>query len=108
MPYKHSIFFQKPLNYSKIDIQTQNSNSKKLYNIISTTEKKSALDYTYWEAKILHQIINESVRNEFERSFINLTILSKNNLERIKSLKLYYLRNIPRFSKEVGLLFVNN
>ena len=108
MPYKHSIFFQKPLRVSKKDIESNSPDSKKLYYLINSTEKKSALDYTYWETKILHQIKNESVKNDFERNFINLAVLSKNNLKKKKSLKLYYLRNVPRFSKEVGDIINSN
>ena len=75
LPYKYSIFFQKPLLYSKKDIQANNSNSKKLYYFVSSTEKKSALDYLYWEFKMLHQISNQSTKKEFEKNFINLAIL---------------------------------
>jgi hypothetical protein len=102
LPYKYSIFFNKPFKFSKQLLQAKNSRSKKLYSLINTTEKKSVLDYSYWEMKILYQISNKSDLAEFERDFINLVILSKNNLGKKKSLKLFYLRNIPRFSKEVG------
>ena len=87
--------------YKKKDIQVNNEESKKLYKFLSQTEKKSALDYKYWETKIFYQI-NNSDRLDFEKNFINLFILSKNNEKKNRSLKLYYLRNIPRFSKEVG------
>ena len=80
LPYKYSIFFNKPLKFSKQILQAKNSRSKKLYSLINTTEKKSVLDYSYWETKILYQIINKSDQAEFERDFINLIILSKNNL----------------------------
>ena len=102
LPYKYSIFFQKPLLYSKKDIQANNSNSKKLYYFVSSTEKKSALDYHYWEFKMLHQINNKSSKREFEKNFINLAILSKNNENKKKLIRLYYLRNVPRFSREVA------
>ena len=108
LPYKYSIFFQKPLLYSKKDIQTNSQDSKKLFTIISATEKNSALDYTYWETKILHQINNKSTKNDFERNFINLVILTKNNVEKKRTFKLFYLRNIPRFSKEVESIIVSN
>ena len=108
LPYKYSIFFQKPLLHSKKDIQTNSSYSKKLYYLINTTEKKSALDYNYWETKILHQINDQNIKKDFERSFINLVILSKNNENKKKILRVYYLRNIPRFSKEVGDIIISN
>ena len=88
--------------YSRKDIQVNSSTGKKLYQLINNTEKKSALDYTYWELKMLYQISSQNIKNDFERNFINLAILSKNNIKKKKSLRLFYLRNIPRFSKEVG------
>lgn len=83
------------------------SESKKLHKLISKTENNSALDYKYWEIKILHQINNVSNRFDFEKNFINLFILSKNNSKKNKALKLYYLRNIPRFSEEVGQIVMS-
>ena len=108
LPYKYSIFFNKPLKFSKQILQAKNSRSKNLYSLINTTEKKSVLDYSYWEMKVLYQISNKSDQAKFERDFINLVILSKNNLGKKKSLKLFYLRNIPRFSKEVGDIVISN
>ena len=108
LPYKYSIFFQKPLMLSKKRIQDNSPASRKLYNLISATEKKSALDYYYWETRMLHQISNQSTKKEFEKNFINLAILSKNNEKKKKALKIYYLRNIPRFSKEVGDIILSN
>ena len=108
LPYKYSVFFQKPFSYSKKNIQTITPESKKNYQLINTTEKRSALDYVYWELKILHQIGNNSLKTDFERNFINLVILSKNNVKKKKTLKLFYLRNVPRFSKEVGNIIVSN
>ncbi len=108
MPYKYSILFQKPLLYSKNDIQVNSPNSKKLYYLLNVTEKKSALDYNYWEIKILYQIINQDIKQEFENDFINFAILSKNNEKIKKALRLYYLRNIPRFSSEAGKIILAN
>ncbi len=101
LPYKHSIFFMKPLMFNKEIMETDTVMSKKLFQLINKTENKSVLDYKFWEIKLLYQINNSSSRDEFERNFINLIILSKNNPRRFKSLKLYYLRNVPRFSNEV-------
>ena len=79
LPYKFSIFFQKPLLYS-----------------------------TYWELKMLYQISSQDIKKDFEINIINLAILSKNNIKKKKSLRLFYLRNIPRFSKDVGTIILNN
>ena len=81
-------------------LRANNQTSKKLYYLLGTTEKKSALDYSYWNNKVLYQISNNIDLNDFEKNFQNFVILSKNNFNLKKSLKLFYLRNIPRFSKE--------
>ena len=107
LPYKYTIFFTKPLMIKKTDIQIKSPESKRLFKLVSKTEKNSTLDYKYWEIKILHQINNDSNRLDFERNFINLFILSKNNKKKNNALKLYYLRNIPRFSEEVGLIVMS-
>jgi len=107
LPYKYTIFLTKPLLIKKADIQIISSESKKLYKLISKTENNSALDYKYWELKILHQINNGSNRLDFEKNFINLFILSKKNSKKNKALKLYYLRNIPRFSEKVGRIVMS-
>ena len=92
---------------NKTDIGGKNLYSKKIFNLLQKTEKKSALDNKYWEMKVLHQINNDVSRIEFEKNFINLFVLSKNNKKKNKSLKLYYLRNIPRFSDEVGRIVLS-
>ena len=89
-------------------MQGKNPSSKKLYQLINTTEQKSALDYSYWEMKVAYQTKNISDQSEFERDFINLVILSKNNLNIKKKIKIFYLRNVPRFSKEVGEAVMSN
>lgn len=92
---------------NKKDIGSNSLYSKKIFNLIKKTERKSVLDYKYWEAKVLHQINNNVDKIEFEKNFLNLFILSKNNKKKNKSLKLYYLRNIPRFSDEVGKIVLS-
>ena len=108
LPYKHTIFSQKPLMYSKKDMQANSPKSQKFYSLINQTEKKSALDFSYWELKILYQINNKDFKDDFEKNFVNLALLSKHNTDRKKMLRIFYLRNIPRFSKEVGDIILAN
>jgi len=108
LPYKYLIFFKKPLGYSKQMLRANNQTSKKLYYLLGTTEKKSALDYSYWNNKVLYQISNNIDLNDFEKNFQNFVILSKNNFNLKKSLKLFYLRNIPRFSEETRDIVMSN
>jgi len=99
-PYNHSELFKKTAGYSKKYLKIKNHTSERLFNLMTATENKSALDYYYWNNKTLYLISNKELFDDFEKSFQNSVILSKNNLKQKKSLRLFYLKNIPRFNKE--------
>ena len=73
---------------------------------MNATENKSALDYYYWNNKLLYLTTNKQYSGDFERNFQNAVILSKKNSDIKIALRLFYLRNIPRFSKEIQQLFI--
>ena len=98
-PYKYSELFKKSGGYLKNDLQVNDSISQKLYQLMNATENKSALDYYYWNNKLLYFTSNRLYSVDFERSFYNAIVLSTNNSDIKLALRLFYLRNIPRFSK---------
>ncbi len=71
------------------------------------TEGKSALDYFYWNNKMLYSIVNKEYSVDFEKSFQNAVILSKNNDEMKTALRIFYLRNIPKFSEETKMIILS-
>ena len=73
---------------------------------MNATENKSALDYYYWNNKLLYLTVNKQFSGDFERNFQNAVILSKNNSDIELALRLLYLRNIPRFGKETQALII--
>ena len=107
LPYKHSVYFQKPIRYSKKILQTNNNESKKFFKILISTENKSALDYSYWNNKVLYKVSKIHNSKEFEKDFQNAVILSKNNLRLKKTLKFFYLKNILLFNNETKKLILS-
>ena len=107
LPYKHSVYFQKPIRYSKKILQTNNNESKKFFKILISTENKSALDYSYWNNKVLYKVSKNHNSKEFEKDFQNAVILSKNNLRLKKTLKFFYLKNILLFNNETKKLILS-
>ena len=90
----------------KNHLQVNDSISQKLYQLMNATENKSALDYYYWNNKLLYLTVNNQFSGDFERNFQNAVVLSKNNSDIELALRLFYLRNIPRFSKETQELVI--
>jgi len=74
---------------------------------MNATENKSALDYYYWNNTLLYLFINKLHSGDFERNFQNAVILSRNNSDIKMALRLFYLRNIPKFSKETKELVIS-
>ena len=90
----------------KNHLQVNDSISQKLYQLMNATENKSALDYYYWNNKLLYLTANKQYSGDFERNFQNAVVLSGNNSDINLALRLFYLRNIPRFSKETQELVI--
>ena len=90
----------------KNHLQVNDSISQKLYQLMNATENKSALDYYYWNNKLLYLTTNQLYSSDFERNFQNAIILSKKNSDIELALILFYLINIPRFSKETQELVI--
>jgi len=80
---------------------------QKIYYFMKNTENKSVLDYYYWNNKLLYLTTNKKYSSDFERSFQNAVILSKKNSDIELMLRIFYLRNIPRFSKETQQLIIS-
>ena len=56
--------------------------------------------------KIISEWKNKQYSGDFERNFQNAIVLSGNNSDIKLALRLFYLRNIPRFSKETQELVI--
>jgi len=106
-PYKYSELFKKSIGYSKKHLQAKDITGQKIYYLMNATENKSALDYYYWNNKLLYLTFNSLYSGDFERNFQNAVVLSKNNSDIKLALRLFYLRNIPRFSKETQQLIIS-
>tara|TARA_A100001011_G_C14303793_1_gene842075 strand:+ start:979 stop:1443 length:465 start_codon:yes stop_codon:yes gene_type:complete len=106
-PYNYSEFFKKTAGYYKKDLRLQNKTSKKLYSLMTATENKSALDYYYWNNKMIYLMSEKEYLKDFERSFQNAYILSKNNSKLSNVHKLFYLRNIPKFGEETKKIILS-
>ena len=74
---------------------------------MNATENKSALDYYYWNNKLLYFTANERYPKDFERNFQNAVVLSRNNSDFKLALKLYYLRNILSFGEETKKIVIS-
>ena len=94
------MLFKKPIGYSRSDLGTRNLATNRIYHLMKGTENNSALDYYYWNNTLLYFSANKIYGSDFEKNFQNAVILSRKNADTSLALRLYFLRNIGRFSQE--------
>ena len=63
---------------------------------MSATENKSALDYYYWNNKLLYLTSNNQYSGDFEKNFQNAVVLSGNNSDIKLALKLILFKKHPK------------
>ena len=75
-------------------------NSKIFYDLARDREKYSYLDVDYWNFIINYKINNRIFNADFNNAFLNAVYLSKYNKSTFMKYKLFYFKNLTKFSKE--------
>ena len=85
-----------------------NLNKKSLLNEVNRNEinsfldqniNKNLLNINFWNQKLIIENYDKEKNKSFEKSFMNLFFLTKNNKEKNLDLKKYFISNFDLFSK---------
>nr|WP_271561066.1 hypothetical protein [Candidatus Pelagibacter sp.] len=106
-----------PYDYAYIVGFPNNFNKKSLLNKVNRNEVNSFLDkninrnllnINFWNQKLIVESYDKDKNKNFERSFVNLFFLTKNNKEKNLDLKKYFILNFNLFSENGKKLILNN
>ena len=75
-------------------------NSRIFFDISRSRGKYSYLDINYWNYYITYMINNRIFNRDFNDAFFNAVYLSRYNKELFNSYKIFYFKNLPKFSNE--------
>ena len=98
-----------PYDYSYIMGFPNNLNRKSLLNEVNRNEinsflekniNKNLLNINFWNQKLIIENYDKDKDKIFEKSFINLFFLTKNNKEKNFDLKKYFILNYNYFSEK--------
>ena len=97
-PYDYKYIIDFPYYFKKLSLKEDDNrgNLKKLLNINS---KRNILDPEFWNYNLIVDNYSKNKSNNFERSFTNLFILTKNNKLKNSDLKVYFIKNYNLFSE---------
>ena len=106
-----------PYDYAHIMGFPNNFNKKSLLNEININEinsfldkniNKNLLNINFWNQKLIIENYDKEKNKNFEKSFMNLFFLTKNNKEKNLDLKKYFILNYNYFSEKNKKIILDN
>ena len=106
-----------PYDYAHIMGFPNNLNKKSLLNEVNRNEinsflnkniNKNLLNINFWNQKLIIENYDKEKNKKFEKSYINLFFLTKNNKEKNLDLKKYFILNYDYFSEKNKKIILDN
>ena len=104
MPYDYTYSLNFPIYLEKLSL-LNSSNINEINLFLNKNTNRNLLNINFWNKKLIINNYSKSKNQEFEKSFINLFFLTKNNSSRNLELKKYFILNYDYFSEKSKKLF---
>ena len=98
-PYDYSFGMNFPNNLEKKSLLNK-KNRDELTSFLSKNSNRNLLNINYWNQRLIIDSYSKEKNNDFEKSFMNLFYLTKNNGQKNLDLKKYFVLNYNYFSEE--------
>ena len=98
-PYDYRYIIGFPNNFNKKSVLNI-ANRNEISSFLDKNISKNLLNINFWNQKLIIENYDKEKNKKFEKSFINLFFLTKNNKEKNLDLKKYFISNFNYFSEE--------
>ena len=95
-------------NYLEKKSLLNRTNRNELISFLNKNTNKNLLNINFWNKKLIVDSYDKEKNNEFEKSFINLFMLTKNNKQKNLDLKKYFILNFNLFSEKNKKVILDN
>ena len=83
------------------DLSLKNfTNRDQINQFLNKNKNKNILNIDFWNYKLILDNYSKETSTDFEKSFINLFFLTKNNNDKNLDLKKYFFKNYKFFSEK--------
>tara|TARA_B100000579_G_C22840156_1_gene860978 strand:- start:1599 stop:2054 length:456 start_codon:yes stop_codon:yes gene_type:complete len=106
-PYDYSFLTGYPNNLENLSI-LNSTNRDELRKILNKNISKNILNVDFWNYKLRVENYTKNQRKDFERSFSNLFLLTKNSKNKNFDLQKYFVSNYNYFSEENIKIILEN
>ena len=107
MPYDYKYLVNYPNDLKKLSL-INSTNRDLIKEILSKNSSKNLLDINYWNYNLIIDSYSKEKSKNFEKSFINLFFLTKNNQTKNLDLKKYFISNYNLFSEDNKKIILDN
>ena len=84
------------------------SNREKIKESLEKNVSRDVLSIDFWNYKLIIDNYSKDQNKDFEKSFLNLLFLSKNNKNKQLDVKKYFISNYNYFSEENKDIILEN
>jgi len=106
-PYDYTHIMSFPNNYNKKSLLNE-FNRNEINSILNKNINKNLLNIDFWNQKLIVENYDKEQNKNFEKSFINLFFLTKNNEAKNFELKKYFILNFDYFSEKNIKIIIDN
>lgn len=107
MPYDYKYLINYPNNLKNLSL-LNSTNRDFIKEVLIKNSSRNLLDINYWNYNLIIDSYSKEKNKDFEKSFINLFILTKNNQSKNLDLKKYFVSNYKYFSNSIKQKILNN
>ena len=107
MPYDYKYLVNYPNDLKNLSL-LNSTNRDFIKEGLNKNSSRNVLDINYWNYNLIIDSYSKEKNQDFEKSFINLFFLTKNNQSKNLDLKKYFISNYNLFSeKSKKIILVN-
>ena len=106
-PYDYTYLTGYPNFLENVSI-LNSTNRKEIKEYININMSKNILDADFWNYKLIIDNYSKDQNKDFEKSFLNLFFLTKNNKNKQLDLKKYFVSNYKFFSEKNKKVILKN
>ena len=107
MPYDYKYLVNYPNDLKDLSL-LNSTNRAFIKEVLSKNSSRNLLDINFWNYKLIIDSYSKEENTDFEKSFINLFFLTKNNQSKNLDLKKYFISNYNFFSEESKKIILDN
>ena len=106
-PYDYTYILEFPNNFNNKSLLNK-ANRNQINSFLDKNINRNLLNINFWNRKLIVESFDKYENKNFEKSFIYLFFLTKNNKEKNLDLKKYFISNYDLFSKKSKKIILEN